>query len=686
MASESTAGQNGNGRVEPSRHSEGSDPSDATQYAAYPTVSFNNAGPPELPSYAGEKDTPWTTRTPNVDAPLISPPPENTAVVKQWVPIPLRPVFWVPLVLLMAGGGIAFEIALHFSIKNHGWGTKGTFTSQGGFLHYVYTFPPVAISMIFAGLWAWMDIEIRRIQPYVDLAKGNAPPQRSLLLDYTRNHTFYVWTVAARNNHFLVTLASLLVIITFTFQPLSAALFNVQDVFWLEPRSMSTSLASIGLNQDGNFQDLSSFLTAAGYASADVRYKIGDPPFVREEYTIAPFQLPPNVSNGTVTANTTAVRSQPNCVGPDNAVQMDQLGNGSWSNTASFNGCSFNWRVNKTAVNLFGVDLIPNTAECASLTSIPEQFRPVIFWFFTYEPSAMASLSLCSPNITTEDVTASIDIASGNVTSVTPLGPLGSHVTSLQEFPANITGDPLDGRAYNGMFFALDSPDPFQQQRQDAIQLSLPAAVFQAAQNSPEGLVAAFQDNTFANLSSTVYTTYLSLVARTVYFLDFQQPIQIDTQRIHKRLFLSPVATHLLASAMFVLAVFGTILQLWHRRDSSILRLTHAPGTIASAVSLGGKTGLGDVLSGRLREQDMVEALQNKRFRIDTRTMKIIMEGEEGYEDATTPNAYRTAFGLGHVGEWGAGVGRRLSRRLSTWGHPTGGEQGGAPTDHGEAA
>ena len=144
----------------------------------------------------------------------------------------------------------------------------------------------------------------------------------------------------------------------------------------------------------------------------------------------------------------------------------------------------------------------------------------------------------------------------------------------------------------------------------------------------------------------------------------------------------STIATHLLASAMFVLAVFGTILQLWHRRESSILRLTHAPGTIASAVSLGGKTGLGEVLSGRLREEDMKEALQNKRFRIDTRTMKIIMEGEAGYEDAVTPDAYRHTFG--NVGEWSAGVGKRLSRRLSAW-NPSRGEHGNPPTN-GEAA
>ena len=104
-------------------------------------MTLNDNERPEMPranpSYASEKGTPWSAQGPNIDgkpilffcktsldefpsAPLISPPPAQPAIIKQWVPIPLRPVFWVPLVLLMAGGGIAFEVALHFSQKNHG--------------------------------------------------------------------------------------------------------------------------------------------------------------------------------------------------------------------------------------------------------------------------------------------------------------------------------------------------------------------------------------------------------------------------------------------------------------------------------------------------------------------------------------------------------------------------------------
>ena len=54
--------------------------------------------------------------------------------------------------------------------------------------------------------------------------------------------TAYVWTIAARNRHWLVSLASLLVLVTFCFQPLAAALFNVQDVFRADPRECLLSV------------------------------------------------------------------------------------------------------------------------------------------------------------------------------------------------------------------------------------------------------------------------------------------------------------------------------------------------------------------------------------------------------------------------------------------------------------
>ena len=70
-----------------------------------------------------------------------------------------------------------------------------------------------------------------------------------------------------------------------------------------------TNLGLLGLNQDANFQDLTckpfflsigqtfilisypAFLSAAGYASSSVLYNLGDPPFLHDVYTVAPFKV-----------------------------------------------------------------------------------------------------------------------------------------------------------------------------------------------------------------------------------------------------------------------------------------------------------------------------------------------------------------------------------------------------------
>ena len=67
---------------------------------------------------------------------------EHVTHVKPWTPLPLRPYFWIPLVCIMAGGGIALEVVLHISQKNNGWATTGSFTEEAGFMHYVYVRPP----------------------------------------------------------------------------------------------------------------------------------------------------------------------------------------------------------------------------------------------------------------------------------------------------------------------------------------------------------------------------------------------------------------------------------------------------------------------------------------------------------------------------------------------------------------
>jgi hypothetical protein len=86
---------------------------------------------------------------------------------------------------------------------------------------------------------------------------------------------------------------------------------------------------------------------------------------------------------------------------------------------------------------------------------------------------------------------------------------------------------------------------------------------------------------------------------------------------------------------MFVLAIIGTVVHLLHRAERRDLRLAHSPGTLASAVAIGGNTVVGGMLSAAQDEKELENALENKRFAIDPQRMKIVMDGEPGYEAAT---------------------------------------------------
>lgn len=149
--------------------------------------------------------------------------------------------------------------------------------------------------MFIVAMLTWVDIEIKKMQPYIDLLYGDSPPQKSLLLDYTRTKyvwmqvllrfwsrvnvwtrsNFVVWISAFWNRHYMVAIATLLALFSLVFQPLAAALFTVRDTWWTHPRedfisaipwflrtnvckiaTNVTNMAALGLNEGTEFQDL----------------------------------------------------------------------------------------------------------------------------------------------------------------------------------------------------------------------------------------------------------------------------------------------------------------------------------------------------------------------------------------------------------------------------------------------
>jgi len=379
------------------------------------------------------------------------------------------------------------------------------------------------------------------------------------------------------------------------------------------------------------------FLSAAGYASSSVLYNLGDLSFIHDTYTVAPFEIPSTNGgfNGTANATTTAIKTDTNCYPMttlSNPISGTNL-NGSWDNTATFGGCSYSFTVGQTATNAFGADVMP---DCNN-TGAPPHLRPIVFWFFTRDTTRpQGAATFCAPKISLLEVAIVLEMNNKSLTSVLEMQPFNAS-TSPTPFPSlsrNVTGSPLNGQAYNGISFNLTNPDEFMIRKANTTTLQLSASILQVIANAPGGVKAAFQNNNFTDATTMVYGTYLSLLAKTVYFLPAPGPILVDMNSFQRRLWLSDAIVHVVVVILMLVAVSGALVQIFHRRSRQQLRLQRIPGTIASAISFSPGNNLVQLLNN---EKDMND-LGDRLFRIDPRTMKILMEGDDGYEEVGKRN------------------------------------------------
>ncbi|KAI8986742.1 hypothetical protein BD414DRAFT_536654 [Trametes punicea] len=545
------------------------------------------------------------------------------------VPIPLRPWFKWSLVIAMVFGIAGLATAYYSNQAHDGWDTVLVvgLAEATGYKHVLFTIPPILISMLLSSAWSWTDMEVRRLQPLLNLADRDHPevPERTLLLDYTSPNVFVAFGLSMLRKDLLVMLASLLSIVTLAFQPLAGALFTVRDVWWIGPAISVDSLSKIGFNGAGSFMDMTSFQAASSFASADVIYNIGPPPFVSDGYTVAEFELP-NGTIGMVYANRSAVLSQAACVAPDSLAMVNDQNTSVWHNTALFGQCEYTWTVNSNATYLFGV--APAAfAECGQdFADVPVQYQPVLFWFFMYSPQPIAAVVLCTPHASGIPVSVEIDLAT-KTTEVTP----------LQSSPDDANATNIGSFAYNGLFFDESNLDQTALARLQGIQQQLPGAVFEAAKAKDPLLMSTFASNGFTALAQDVYSTYLSLVAKSVYFVEDQESLLIRVGMSCKRIFLVWSAVLFLCVAMGALALGGAVLHIAHSSARRGLPLPPRLGTLSAAIWLTAQTDIALALADDdVTPERIAERLSGHRFFIHKESGRILRLSD-GHKGRTSP-------------------------------------------------
>lgn len=96
----------------------------------------------------------------------------------------------IVLTLTLAG---AIEFLAQKSQKEGGLALTECADCHSGIVTFAALYAPTIISVLYSLLWSWIDLDIRRIQPWLELSRPDgAMADSSLLLDYPNKFLAFI--------------------------------------------------------------------------------------------------------------------------------------------------------------------------------------------------------------------------------------------------------------------------------------------------------------------------------------------------------------------------------------------------------------------------------------------------------------------------------------------------------------
>jgi hypothetical protein len=114
---------------------------------------------------------------------------------------------------------------------------------------------------------------------------------------------------------------------------------------------------------------------------------------------------------------------------------------------------------------------------------------------------------ICTPSLSIHNANVTLDLQTGNIMTVTRNGSFVSGQSPYSNASYNVTGIPLNGSAYNGIGFNLRTPTEVDLAREAAIQLQLPAAVFEFAGENLTNESVIYNSDAVVPITAQVYVS-----------------------------------------------------------------------------------------------------------------------------------------------------------------------------------
>ncbi|KAF4345269.1 hypothetical protein FBEOM_771 [Fusarium beomiforme] len=224
----------------------------------------------------------------------------------------------IALTVLLA---IAVETLTQRSAAQGGLALSPSLEDMPGYAKFSYLYVPTIIAVLYSMLWSWIDLDVKRMQPWFELSKRDgATAENSLFLDYQYEFVALVPFKAAKRKHWPVFFGGTAMVIVFwALTPLQSALLGTgivkqTDVVTLMNRSQLLPVAEHVVVLDPEFLN-------TGYAIGWLGQQF--PAFTTAEYALLPFYADsaPNLAKlgkpkpvpTNITAETTKLWTELNC-------------------------------------------------------------------------------------------------------------------------------------------------------------------------------------------------------------------------------------------------------------------------------------------------------------------------------------------------------------------------------------
>ncbi|KAF5567094.1 hypothetical protein FPHYL_3431 [Fusarium phyllophilum] len=227
---------------------------------------------------------------------------------KGWKPLSLSTPILLAVIALTILLAVAVETLAQRSATQGGLALSPTLEDIPGYAKFSYLYVPTIIAVLYSLIWSWIDLDVKRMQPWFELSKDTgATGEGSLFLDYQYEFVALVPFKAAKSKHWPSFFAGTAMVVVFwALTPLQSAVLGTDVVSQTKAANIYTRSRLLPLSQQTPLFNPQILNTA--YAIGWLNQSL--PRFTTSQYALLPFYVNDTITPSQINSNWTAVTTR----------------------------------------------------------------------------------------------------------------------------------------------------------------------------------------------------------------------------------------------------------------------------------------------------------------------------------------------------------------------------------------